>query len=307
MNRVGVQRRIPFLFPDGAQLGAENVVLHARARRHQVREYSGPLSIKTVLDGRVSWIVDGGRRRELVVDPHSFLILNAGETYSMDIDAARPVETCCVFFAAGYVERVALDVTSTLESALDAPDRTAPALPPYLSALHGDRERALVSRVQSLAPRCQGMVAPSGFEEDFLALAADLLPYYGEIREQAARIPALRASTREELFRRLLIGREFLHAAEAESAVSLETAARTACLSAYHFHRGFAKAFGYTPHEYLTRLRLERARSMIEAGSQVLEAGVAVGFSSGSAFSRAFRARYGVTPGALRVARRARG
>jgi len=71
-----MNRRPPYLFPDGAQIGDANVVLHARAKQHRVSNYAGPLSIKTVLSGRVAWIVGG---RELVVDRSSFLVLSDGE------------------------------------------------------------------------------------------------------------------------------------------------------------------------------------------------------------------------------------
>lgn len=289
-------RRTPYLFPEGAQLGIDNVVLNARAKQHRVDGYVGPLSIKTVLTGQVAWVVDG---RELVVDRSSFLILSAGERYSMNIDADRPVETCCVFFAPGFVERVALDRTSPLKEALDVPDRATPVLP-YLSALHSDRDRAMVRRVHTLAPRCKDALTPSGFEEDFLLLAGALLEFYGQIREEESRIPATRESTRQELYRRLLIGREYLHS-HGWGAVSLADVARKACLSPFHFHRGFTQAFQQTPHEYLTGLRLEQARRMMAGGATVLEACVTVGFSSASAFSRLFRARYGVAPSAVRT------
>jgi AraC family transcriptional regulator len=287
--------RAPFLFPSGARLGTDNVVLEARAKRHVVEDYAGPLSIKTVLDGQVAWVIRG---RELVVDPSSFLIVNAGEPYSMNIDAAKPVETCCVFFAPGFVERVVLDATSPLEQALDLPDRAAPGIP-YLSALHGDLEQALACRVRSLAPRCKSSLAPSGFEEDFLLLADGLLRYYKQIRDQAARVPAAKESTREELFRRLLIGREYMHSHLSEP-VSLGSVAREACLSPYHFHRGFTHAFEQTPHAYLTGLRLNRARLSLESGSPVIEACLEAGFSSPAAFSRRFRARFGEPPSAIR-------
>jgi AraC family transcriptional regulator len=289
-------RHTPYLFPEGAQLGTDNVVLNARAKQHRVDGYVGPLSIKTVLSGQVAWEVGG---RELVVNRSSFLILSAGERYSMNIDAATPVETCCVFFAPGFVERVALDRTSRLEEALDVPDRAAPMLP-YLSALHSDRDRSLVRRVHTLAPRCKDALAPSGFEEDFLVLAGSMLEFYAQIREEADRIPAIRESTRQELYRRLLIGREYLHS-HGWGAISLADVARTACLSPFHFHRGFTQAFQQTPHEYLTGLRLEQARRMMAGGAAVLEACVTVGFSSASAFSRLFRARYGVAPSAVRT------
>lgn len=185
-------------------------------------------------------------QRKLIVDRSSFLILSAGEEYSMRIAESKPVETCCVFFAPGFVEQIALDQTSPLDRSLDSPDRLAPPLP-YLSTLHSDRERALVGRVHTLAPRCRKALAPSGFEEDFLLLAEGLLQFYAQVREQAARVPAIRESTRQELFRRSLIGREYLHS-HSSGPVSLAAVARAAALSPYHFHRGFTQAFQQTPH-----------------------------------------------------------
>src|SRR5262249_48349633 len=152
----------------------------------------GPLSIKTVLDGEVAWTIHG---RDLVVDRSSFLIVAEGEKYSMNIDARRPVETCCAFFAPGFVEGVALDATSPLERSLDAPERLPPAMP-YLSALHGDRERALVNQLQTLAKRCEHALAPSGVEEGFFQLADQLLQFYDGIRQEVSRLPSLRESTR---------------------------------------------------------------------------------------------------------------
>ena len=286
--------RAPYLFPAGARLGADNAVLQAKANRHTVENYAGPLSIKTVISGEVAWIIGG---RELVVNRSSLLVVNAGDRYSMNIDALRPVETCCVFFAPGFVEGIAMDSTSPLERALEEPEPAAWPIP-YLTALHEDSENALAKRVKSLAPRCRGGLAPSGFEEDFLLVAGDLLRLYAQIREQAGRLPAVRASTREELYRRLLIGREYLHASAGP--VSLASTARAACLSPFHFHRGFAKAFGRTPHAYLTALRLERARIALESGAHVLEACLAAGFESPSAFTRLFRANYASPPSAFR-------
>jgi len=62
----------PYLFPEGSRLGADNLVLHAAARRHKLDELAGPLSIKTVIRGEVGWRVQG---REIVVDPMAFLVL----------------------------------------------------------------------------------------------------------------------------------------------------------------------------------------------------------------------------------------
>ena len=83
-------------------MNAENTLLRATGRRHFVREYAGPLSIKTVVAGEVTWMVDG---RPHTVRPGSMLVLNDGQPYSMDIDERHPVATAVVFFASGFVEQ----------------------------------------------------------------------------------------------------------------------------------------------------------------------------------------------------------
>jgi len=282
------------LFPDKAQFGVDNLVLHGVARRHTVKDFPGPLSIKSVVKGAVTWFVDG---RGLVVDTGSFLVVNDGQKYSMDVDELRPIETCCAFFSHGFVERVAQDATTPLQASLDAPARTPPPLN-FLSRLHQDAGGAILPRLRSLSERCSRELQPSSFEEDFLVLSAGLVVLYEEITTQIAKVPAARASTREELFRRLQHAREYIHGC-ADQPISLKDVAREACLSRYHLHRAFTRVFRQTPHAYLTRLRLERAHAFLKAGRTVTEACVEVGFSSPSSFSRLFRGRYGFTPSSV--------
>ena len=294
MKRRGAQRP-QHVFPDGARFRQHNLVLHARAQRHAVKDFPGPLSIKSVIDGEVGWIVDG---RRLLVDERSFLVLNDGQKYSMDFDAPRPMETCCAFFQSGFVEQVAQDATSSVQTSLDAPVRQVPALH-FLSRLHRDQNHSMLPRLWSLAERCSQELQPSGFEEDFLVLSEKLVLLYEEITAQIARVPGVRASTREELFRRLQRAREYMHSAAGEP-LSLENVAKEACLSRYHLHRAFTKVFRQTPHAYLTTLRLERAHDVIKRGRTVTEACTEVGFSSPSSFSRLFREHYGAPPSSVR-------
>jgi AraC family transcriptional regulator len=268
-----------YLFPYGARFGDDNLVLHARSKRHKVTDFAGPFSVKTVVNGSAAWKVGG---RELVVDPHSFLVLGDGEKYSMDIDVPRAMETACAFFRHGFVESVAQDATTTVEASLDQPNRSAPALP-YIFRLHADPEHLIVSRAQTLARRCSGELQPSGFEEDFLLLSRSLLLLYEEIRSRLGRVRAAKASTREELFRRLEVGREYIHS-YASGPLSLDTVAREACLSRYHFHRLFTQVFQKTPHGYLTEVRLARAHSLLRSGVIIDQVCADVGFSSTSSF-----------------------
>jgi AraC-like DNA-binding protein len=75
--------------------------------------------------------------------------------------------------------------------------------------------------------------------------------------------------------------------------------AREAHASRAHFVRSFKKAFGETPHKYLLRRRIERAKELLRnTPLSVTEVSLAVGFRSLGSFSTAFRQLVGESPSA---------
>jgi AraC-like DNA-binding protein len=146
---------------------------------------------------------------------------------------------------------------------------------------------------------------PSSFEEDFLLLSKQLLILQTEIRAQIARVPATKASTRQELFRRLQTAKEYMHSC-VDSRVSLEAVARESCLSRYHLHRSFKQVFRQTPHQYLTGIRLDRAYSLLRDGWKVIDVCIEIGLTSTSSFTRLFRSRFGCSPSEIRKIGQAR-
>jgi AraC-like DNA-binding protein len=101
---------------------------------------------------------------------------------------------------------------------------------------------------------------------------------------------------KDELFRRLCRSRDYL-AAGLDQPLRLADAAREACLSPYHYHRLFLQSFGETPHEFLTRLRIERAKYLLVRDHlPVTEVCFAVGYESPGSFSTRFRKLVGYSP-----------
>jgi AraC-like DNA-binding protein len=83
--------------------------------------------------------------------------------------------------------------------------------------------------------------------------------------------------------------------------ISLPDVASRANLSPFHFLRVYKRAYGETPHEFLTRLRIERAKTLLARGSHnVTEACFEVGFSSLGSFSNLFAYRVGLSPSEYR-------
>jgi AraC family transcriptional regulator len=84
---------------------------------------------------------------------------------------------------------------------------------------------------------------------------------------------------------------------------SLEQLAAVARLSPYHFARQFKAATGLPPHQYVIMRRVERAKQLLQAGTDLSLAEVAAsaGFSDQSQFSQHFKRLVGVTPGQFRM------
>jgi AraC family transcriptional regulator len=83
--------------------------------------------------------------------------------------------------------------------------------------------------------------------------------------------------------------------------LTLAVLAEVARLSPWHFSRCFKRATGLTPHGYVTRRRMERAKVLLGSGGvSIAETASAVGFKSVASFTTCFGREVGVTPGQLR-------
>jgi AraC-like DNA-binding protein len=90
--------------------------------------------------------------------------------------------------------------------------------------------------------------------------------------------------------------RAFLHDALADK-ITLDDLAEHAALDKFHLVRAFRAEVGLPPYEYLTHLRVSRARELLRCGVLVAEAAQTVGFYDESQLHRHFRRIVGVPPG----------
>lgn len=88
--------------------------------------------------------------------------------------------------------------------------------------------------------------------------------------------------------------------------LKLAELAQVAGMSSFHFAREFKRTTGTTPHQYLIKFRVERAKSLLaKKDLPLIEVGLQTGFSHQSHFTRLFRRVTGFTPNAYRLARQA--
>jgi AraC-like DNA-binding protein len=259
-----------------------------------------PLSLKCMFNGRALYRID---RAEFSVDDGGYLILNNRQPYSIEITSPTRVETFVLWFPNGWAEEVLRSATRPNEGLLEAPGETA--APASFFERYTPHDKTVSPKIRELraAFKSEEFIEDDWLEEKLRALLASMLDTQSLVQRETNELPALRASTREELWRRVNRARDFLHA-HLGSAIKLSDVAAAACLSPFHLLRTFQAAFRQTPHQYLNRCRLERARFLLEKTRiPITMICLDCGFTSLGSFSTLFHKSCGMSPRKWRASR----
>ena len=126
-----------------------------------------------------------------------------------------------------------------------------------------------------------------------MALATHVAYTYGDMRPMLSTIGRL-APWQERRAKELL-------AANLSGSITLDELASACELSIRHFTRAFRASIGMSPHAWLLRNRIEKAKGMLTNTHRVLaDVALDCGFADQSHFTRAFSRVAGVSPGAWR-------
>ena len=98
------------------------------------------------------------------------------------------------------------------------------------------------------------------------------------------------------IYERIVTAKMFMDENFQES-LDLGQISQQAFISRFHFHRLFTRIYRKTPHQYLTFLRLQHAKALLEKeGISITEVCNSVGFESLGSFSTLFRKQNGYAP-----------
>ena len=78
--------------------------------------------------------------------------------------------------------------------------------------------------------------------------------------------------------------------------LDLEEVSKKAFISKFHFHRLFRKVYRQTPHQYITKKRIDKAKDLLAENKPVTEVCNEVGFESIGSFGTLFRKMTGDSP-----------
>ncbi len=224
----------------------------------------------------------GGERKKAVMRSGDVCMTAGGRADHHRIKslASNAIQTLHIYIPAYYFARVADEYARAgTASRLEQPDALGFADPVIVQTAF-----ALVQAVKMGAPN---LYAESAAQ----FLASHLLWKYS--RQSGSFTDGRNPGVISD--RRLARVLEFIGHHYAEN-LTLDQLAREAGISRFHFISLFKKACGATPHQYLLKLRLERAAGLIEKTDLSIQAIAAgCGFVAPSHFSAAFRKHFGQT------------
>jgi AraC-like DNA-binding protein len=217
--------------------------------------------------------------------PGSLMLGNSGQAYECGHAHAAGDRCISLSYAPEYFEQV------TADAAGGAAKFCVAALPPARATS------------PAIARACAGLTRGDAdalaWEELGLRLAVDSLRLAnGHARVNGEVLPSAEARVTR-------VVRRIEERPEAEH--SLARLAGEARLSPYHFLRTFESVLGVTPHQYVRRMRLQRAAvRLVEEETGVLDIALDCGFGDVSNFNRSFRAEFGMSPQTFRKGERGR-
>lgn len=270
----------------GSEGGERIAILNGRGRAFEGGAWSTALCLKSMAQGSADY-ESGGRSFRLAGDTQ--LLLNRGEDYRL-----RFRETA-ESFTISYPRALADAAWGTLSRASGAMPEFPTVAGRSPARLNGELD-VLRTESREVEPDGDALI------EHALTLLSEIAALARHRRKQVDRVPAMRATTREELLRRLARAEDYLLSARGK--LTLEGAAGAAALSPFHLISVFRAVHGETPLAFATRARLEAARdALLLTLDSIEKIASRAGYESRTAFDRAFRRAFGATPGAIRAQR----
>jgi AraC family transcriptional regulator len=273
---------------DGRKLehpGWPTVILNTKAKKVLRENISGPLSIFTTLQGN-SLVAAG--RKQVNVNENTFFVSNPNQEYTLSIP--NEAETFNIHIGERIGKEIWSDATHSSNYLLDYPFEVSTS-PELHNRIHW-RNAHFNSVINKLASSSEEFV-----EQEliggliFLLLDEKIKSVKNSIDLQVAK-----SATREEIIKRLHLATDLIYA-HYDKNISLDDLSQVSCLSKFHFIRLFKEYFHESPHQFITRLRLEKSINYLQSSNLgVREIAEKVGITNSSSFSRLFKNRFGVYP-----------
>lgn len=252
-----------------------------------MRESTSSFSIK---------YVDSGTERYRIgqdlfsVNEGQYLVINAEDEISIDFEGDEFAHGMCIYPPEELIKQAFEAKNSSLDKLLDFSE-TSKLIPGFIHKVNtSKRTKAGIFLDNNLPDLTQKLAL--GEAVDLNTFFLDLVDYMVidqiNVNNKLQNHSATKSQTKEELFRRISVAKDYL-TDNFKQQINLDEVANMACLSKYHFLRSFKEFYGQTPYQYLLNHKLAEARILRKKGFSLNETCLLTGFSDSKNLSKALR------------------
>lgn len=282
--------------PDDLFTG-ENFIIHFKSAKYQSPELVMPLCVCFAISGPAEYKTESS---EYMLS-NNYLIINSGQKCSWKISSSHKIESLTVCFENNFVNEV-LNNLVIPEDRLFHSFRTKNTQPlQFMEKLYPIDNYVMPVVMKMRIASNVLFEDKEWWEEQFYELLTKMLVVHRNIYKDVEKLPSAKLSTKTELYKKIWKAKEFIDVSFKEE-LSLKKIAEEACISRFHFLRLFKEIFNETPHQYVSRKRIENATNLLSSTDMpVTQICNEVGFDSLSSFSWLFKQRLGFSPEAFRI------
>jgi AraC family transcriptional regulator len=274
--------------------GWPTVILNTNTSNIYRDNIRGPLSLFCNLSGESIVHVD---KKTAKIKTGFFYITNHDQHYTLEVDKKMKAETFNIHFGEHFADE-AMSSLQSPERLLDHEFSSPLERVDFYNTLQSG-DQIFYNHISALKNSSNDKLSQA---ENLYTLLIYVLDKNNLITKTQSQIPALKNTTRQEIMKRLLYSKDFIYSSYDKN-FDLDDLASAACLSKFHFLRLFKIAFGKTPNQFITEVRIQKAKELLKHSSiEINVIARSLGFENSSSFSRRFYQQVGVYPSQFKSA-----
>jgi AraC family transcriptional regulator len=246
-----------------------------------------PISVKIVTNGTEAYKVNNKRYR---ITSNKYLIVNRQDEFEVEIKSTDITKGICIYPPEKLINEVYNYRIHSKEKLLDTGRENNDQIrfTQKTHALNANKTGALLSRYIRYFSSDSKTVLGLDFNSFYQSLAEHLVDDQLIVEKQLMNFNSSKKQTKEELYRRISLTKDYIHDNFKERII-IEDLAAIACLSKYHFLRSFKDFYKCTPYQYVLKLKLNEARKLRAGGYSYPQICGLIGFSDPKNLQKAIK------------------
>lgn len=269
------------------------VIINCKSSGIYYPEHWTPLSIKCAFNGKEFYKF---RNTTYAVHDANFLLLNEGNRYESYIKSESVTESFTLNFTKNNIKALTAFISGTATQIIDNPLRDARSDFRVFEKLysHNHKTHLYIKAIKNYYG--EGRNDQHQIVEILYLFLEELISLNNHTSFEIDQVEAKKRTTREEIYKRIHVAKDYIQSCYDEN-ISLEYLSKICFLNPFHLLREFKKYFKDTPHKYLTQVRMQEAKKLIEKNkASIFDIALKVGFEDVSSFSKLFKNYFGIAP-----------